>query len=352
MQKFFALVCAFALGAATVVVTPVSAQQVGWRVTAREGVVRVREPGQDLSDAVLNQRLRPGTTLTTGADSRVTVENGAQRIVMTPNSRMTIAAISDDGMTRILQDLGSLLFQVDRRQAQHFRVETPLLAAVVKGTTFTVSVGPQHDMVHVSQGLVEVRANEGGAVSDVAAGVTARVARTAPGAIAMTTPAEPAGVVHTVAAPALDYAVVSDGVVQAASNGNAVSGQGRPEGSRANQGGQDVGAEGGAGGGSNLFGQSIAAVRNVIASLTGGNGNGPPVVPGGNGNGNGPPVVPGGNGNGNGPPVVPGGNGNGNGNGPPVVPGGNGNGNGPPVDPGDNGNDPLALPVCRGRSCD
>jgi len=281
-----------------------------------------------LSDAVLNQRLRPGATLITGADSRVTLENGAQRIVMTPNSRMTIAAISDDGMTRILQDLGSLLFQVDRREAQHFRVETPLLAAVVKGTTFTVSTGSQQDMVHVSQGLVEVRANEGGAVSDVAAGVTARVARTAPGAITMTTPAEPAGVAHTVTAPALDYVVVSDGVVQAASNGSAVSGQGRSEASRANQGGQDVGAEGGAGGGSNLFGQSIAAVRNAIASLTGGNGNG---------NGNGPPVDPGGNGNGNGPPVDP---------------GGNGNGNGPPVDPGGNGNGPLTPPVCRGRSCD
>ncbi|MEQ1709282.1 MAG: FecR family protein, partial [Terricaulis sp.] len=285
MRKFLALGCALAFAASAFMASPASAQQAPWRITAREGVVRVRQPGQDLADATLNQNLREGASVATGADGRATLENGAQHIVMTPNSRMTIAPDSNDAMTRILQDLGSVLFQVDHREASHFRVETPLLAAVVKGTTFTVSTGPQQDMVHVSRGLVEVRANEGGAANDVAAGVTARIARAAPGAIAMTMPAEPASVTQAVAAPALDYAVVSGGVVDAASKGSAAAGHGGSDGGNR----QNDNAEGDNGGGANLFGQSVAAVRSMFASLLGGNN-------GDNGNGNGNGGANGGNG--------------------------------------------------------
>lgn len=275
--------------------------------------MRVREPGQEVADAMVNQSLRAGTAVTTGAESRATLQNGAQRIVMTPNSRMTIAPDSNDGMTRILQDLGSLLFQVDRREAQHFRVETPLLAAVVKGTTFTVSTGLEQDMVHVSQGLVEVRANEGDAVNDVAAGITARIARGAPSAIAMTAPTDAGSVALVVAT--LDYAAASDGVVEGASeaNGQATAAAHNALGASLNSNGQGANGESHGDSGSSLFGRSVAAVRNVIASLTSGNGNA-----GGNGNS--------------------GGNGNGN---------VSGNGN-----VGGNGNPPPTPPVCRGRLCD
>ncbi|MEQ1618475.1 MAG: FecR family protein [Terricaulis sp.] len=332
MRKFLALVCAFALGGLAFSASPASAQQVSWRVIAREGVVRVRQPGQDLADAMVNQTLRAGTAVTTGADSRATLQNGAQRIVMTPNSRMTIAPDSNDGMTRILQDLGSLLFQVDRRDAQHFRVETPLLAAVVKGTTFTVSTGVEQDLVHVSQGLVEVRANDGGAVNDVAAGITARIARGAPSAIAMTAPSDTESVAQGLATPALDYSAASAGLVDGPeTNGRATAAARNALGASPNGNGHGANSESNSnGGGSSLFGRSVAAVRNLIASLAGGNGNGNGNA-GGNGNGN-----AGGNGNGN-----AGGNGNGNGN------GNAGNGNSGNSDPGD----PPVLPACRGRAC-
>ncbi|MGD9982100.1 MAG: FecR domain-containing protein [Hyphomonadaceae bacterium] len=183
-KKFLIALLTIWLG---VVLTPslAHAQDAEWRVTSRSGVVRLREPGRAPRDAGLNDSLRPGTTVTTGAASAATIENGAQRMTMSANSRMTIARSSSPGMTGILQNLGSILFQVDRRRVQHFRVETPRLAAVVKGTTFTVTVNSHFERVDVAQGLVEVRANQGGAMREVASGQSVRVADTEPRELVM-----------------------------------------------------------------------------------------------------------------------------------------------------------------------
>jgi hypothetical protein len=113
-------------------------------------------------------------------------------------------------MTRILQDLGAVLFQVDKRGSQHFRVETPLLAAVVKGTTFTVTADREGGMVHVAEGLVEVRAFDGGAVVDVPGGQTVRINSGAPSLLVPT--AAPA--TDDARAPVLDYAAASGGLVE------------------------------------------------------------------------------------------------------------------------------------------
>jgi hypothetical protein len=157
-----------------------NAQEGAWRLVARDGAVWLRQAGASPREAQLNEALHAGTTVTTGADSRATIGNGAQRIVMSANSRMTLPRDTRSGMTRVLQDLGSILFQVDHRQSPHFRVETPLLAAIVKGTTFTVTVNGQADTVEVANGLVEVRANEGGAQQDVASGQLVRISAGAP----------------------------------------------------------------------------------------------------------------------------------------------------------------------------
>ncbi|CAN0589684.1 unnamed protein product, partial [Ectocarpus sp. 12 AP-2014] len=55
-------------------------------------------------------------------------------------------------------------FKVDKRKDKHFRVETPYMAAVVKGTTFNVTVGAQGTTVQVTEGAVEVSTLDGGAV--------------------------------------------------------------------------------------------------------------------------------------------------------------------------------------------
>ncbi|RYG83441.1 MAG: hypothetical protein EON59_13820, partial [Alphaproteobacteria bacterium] len=158
-----------------------------WQLREVSGAVRVVIPARAPANGAVGQTLPIGTSVTTGGNGRATMTNGEQRIVVGPNSRTTLAP-EQGGMTRILQDLGSALFQVDRQARPHFRVETPLLAAVVKGTTFTVSVDPQGDRVHVAEGLVEVRSNSGNAASDVAAGATGVVKREQPAAVDVTAP--------------------------------------------------------------------------------------------------------------------------------------------------------------------
>lgn len=185
-----------------------------WKLVEVAGVVRIAAPGKVPTSANANQVLPVGSIVTTAAGGRAALFNGAQRITLGPNSRMTVAPESNDGMTRVLQDLGSILFQIDKKPSQHFSVETPLLAAIVKGTTFTVNVEVAADSVHVAEGLVEVRANEGGAARDVGAGATGAIARSAPGQLTVETPRASTEAPLPVQAAAIDYNVVSGGLVE------------------------------------------------------------------------------------------------------------------------------------------
>jgi hypothetical protein len=206
MRFISAVICALAF----CVCAEASAAQPEWRVTTREGVVRVTAPGGAPHDATQGESLDAGAVVTTGAESRAILQNGAQTITMAANSRMRIAEDSTDAMTRILQDMGAILFQVDKRGAPHFRVETPLLAAVVKGTTFTVTAGGD-GVVHVAEGLVEVRAANGGAAVDVPGGKTVRIDQAAPTLIVPV-----AAILNQESAPSpvLNYAAASGGLVE------------------------------------------------------------------------------------------------------------------------------------------
>ncbi|HQR90573.1 MAG TPA: FecR family protein, partial [Caulobacter sp.] len=185
-----------------------------WKLVEVAGVVRIAAPGKAPTSANANQVLPVGSIVTTAAGGRAALFNGAQRITLGPNSRMTVAPESTDGMTRVLQDLGSILFQIDKKPSQHFSVETPLLAAIVKGTTFTVNVEVAADSVHVAEGLVEVRANEGGATRDVGAGATGAIARSEPGQLTVETPRASTEAPLPLQTAAIDYNVVSGGLVE------------------------------------------------------------------------------------------------------------------------------------------
>lgn len=180
-------VLALALAAITAFAIPHAAfaQQAPWRITSREGVVRVRTDAS-AHDASVNEIIPVGAAITTGANSSAGLSNGLQRVTMAANSRMTISANEASGVTRIIQSLGSLLFQVDHREAPHFFVDTPRLAAIVKGTTFSVAVYPRWDIVAVSNGLVEVRSRRGNSSVEVATGHAARVDASSPDRVALT----------------------------------------------------------------------------------------------------------------------------------------------------------------------
>jgi hypothetical protein len=62
---------------------------------------------------------------------------------------------------------------VEKRNVKHFEVETPYLAAVVKGTQFSVTVGPTGTRVDVRRGQVEVSDFRSGQIAQVMPGQTA-----------------------------------------------------------------------------------------------------------------------------------------------------------------------------------
>ncbi|MEE2921262.1 MAG: FecR domain-containing protein [Pseudomonadota bacterium] len=206
---FRSLVAAFLSLCLAGLTLPALADSGSWTLVESDGVVRVMVPGSAIAKARPGMDLPTGTLVTTGKDATATLERDAQRIGIAPESRLTLSASSGE-MTLIRQDAGAAAYEVDRRKAKHFRVDTALIAAVVKGTVFTVSAGPDADSVHVSNGLVEVRAQADGRAVDVNPGEIASVARNAPDRIDVSGPKEASTPLQAPDVPAIDYAEASD----------------------------------------------------------------------------------------------------------------------------------------------
>src|SRR3546814_1605096 len=63
----------------------------------------------------------------------------------------------------IVESAGNIVFSIKKKLTPHFGVQTPYLAAVVKGTTFSVTVDGTGASVQVVEGAVEVSTLDGGA---------------------------------------------------------------------------------------------------------------------------------------------------------------------------------------------
>lgn len=144
--------------------TSAFAQAGPWLVSEKNGEVSIGQSGVTKS-AIKGSALRVGDTVKTGIKGRVVLTRGEQYMVVAPNSHIRIANPQHDGpLTQVFSYLGSVLFKVDKRKTQHFEVKTPYMAAVVKGTTFNVVVGPEGSTVQVTEGAVEVATLDGGAI--------------------------------------------------------------------------------------------------------------------------------------------------------------------------------------------
>jgi hypothetical protein len=144
-----------------------------WTVTQLSGDARVVRPGLQAASLTVRAQLSPGDRLLTGPTGRATLVRGADYIVVAPRSEMRVpTAAQPTGFTRVVQTLGTLLFKVQHTGVPHFAVDTPMLAAVVKGTTFTVTVDQQCSAIQVTQGVVQVTAVDGGMMRLVEGGKT------------------------------------------------------------------------------------------------------------------------------------------------------------------------------------
>ena len=134
-----------------------------WIVSQRSGDVRVVHRGLQPASVKANTSLSPGDVIMTGATGRATLARGADYIVVAPRSELRLPAEAQPGgFTRVVQRLGTMLFKVKHTGVPHFAVDTPMLAAVVKGTTFTVIVDKDRSAVQVIEGAVQVVATDGG----------------------------------------------------------------------------------------------------------------------------------------------------------------------------------------------
>ena len=214
----------------------------GWTVSESSGPVTVSRPGYS-AVATRGGAVSAGDVISTGKNGRAVLVRGEEYLVVSPGARITIADPKPGAMTQIIQSFGNTLYKIKKMATPHFAVETPYLAAVVKGTTFSVTVTPKGASVQVTEGRVEVATPDGGASYLVTPGEIGIVSRDAPyrlkieGKEARTieSPNRPAApppadieVQATETASALDASIsegVSEGSVQLASlSGGMISG--------------------------------------------------------------------------------------------------------------------------------
>ena len=97
-------------------------------------------------------------------DGRITLVRGQETIEFGPD---TTAQIADDGgFTTVYNHAGTVGIDAEARNVQHFAVQTDYLAAIVKGTAFTVATSGGGSTVVVTRGTVAVEdaRSEGSAV--------------------------------------------------------------------------------------------------------------------------------------------------------------------------------------------
>jgi len=168
-----AFVAALILGMAS---GAVAADDGFWSVAKSSGDVWLAANGAQQVSLGQEGTLNPGDTIRTGRNGRVLLVRGEETILISPNSVVGLPAEKKEGLpTTIIQQAGSILLEVEKRNVKHFEVETPYLAAVVKGTQFSVTVGAGSTKVGVFRGQVEVSDFKTGQIAQVMPGQSATV---------------------------------------------------------------------------------------------------------------------------------------------------------------------------------
>jgi len=168
-----ALLAALILGTAT---GASAADDGAWSVSKSSGEVWLATSGAQQVSLSQDGALKPGDTIRTGRNGRVLLVRGEETILISPNSVVGLPAEKKDGLsTTIMQQAGSILLEVEKRNVKHFEVETPYLAAVVKGTQFSVTVAAGSTKVGVVRGQVEVSDFRTGQIAQVMPGQAATV---------------------------------------------------------------------------------------------------------------------------------------------------------------------------------
>ena len=141
-----------------------------WQVVRVSGTAIAAQSGMAPFRLASGSTVPDDVTIETGSSGRVMLKRETSTIVVAPLSSMTLS----DGLfgitTTALQRVGQVDYQVEKREVRYFSVETPSMAAVVKGTRFSVRVARNSSSVSVSRGLVGVTDLASGNSADLAPG--------------------------------------------------------------------------------------------------------------------------------------------------------------------------------------
>jgi hypothetical protein len=146
-----------------------------WQVARSTGDVWLASPSSQPVSLGTQVFLRPGDKIQTGQTGRVLLVRGSESILIAPNSVVSIPEGKRPQATTILHQAGSIVLDVEKKDVEHFEIETPFLAAVVKGTRFAVSIHRYGADVKVLDGLVSVADHKTGQFALVSAGQLAAV---------------------------------------------------------------------------------------------------------------------------------------------------------------------------------
>jgi hypothetical protein len=152
----------------------------GWSISESSGQVAVVSTGL-VKAAVRGGAVATGDFINTGRNGRAVLVRGEEYLVVSPNTRIRVAdPAKSGGLTQIVEHFGNVIYKIKKMTMPHFAVETPFLAAVVKGTTFSVTVTEKGAAVQVTEGRVEVATRDGGASFMVLPGDIGSVSASAP----------------------------------------------------------------------------------------------------------------------------------------------------------------------------
>jgi hypothetical protein len=171
----------FYLGTGTI-----AENDVVWHVRKSSGDVWITTSAVQRASLTDESTVKPGEYIHTGQTGRAELVHGEESIFISANSVIGIPGEKKKGLsTRIIQQAGSILLEVEKRNVKHFEVETPYLAALVKGTQFRVSIDNNDSYVYVVRGEVEVSDFKSGQYALVQPGQTAKVSVQGPGGLSL-----------------------------------------------------------------------------------------------------------------------------------------------------------------------
>jgi ferric-dicitrate binding protein FerR (iron transport regulator) len=127
-----------------------------WQVARVTGLVWIVAAGTEPAQATAGMVLPDNATIATTSRARAMLRHGEDILNLGPSTHIAPQARRVRGLTTVLMRQGEVVADIERRGSPHFSVQTPYLAAVVKGTRFTVSVTEGGAEVSVSSGRVEV----------------------------------------------------------------------------------------------------------------------------------------------------------------------------------------------------